>query len=107
MAQLRRDDVLFRQRQTEVVILGRDSAAAFKQHWELEQLPMVGLSDNKSQVAELYSQEVNPLKLGRMPAQFLIDPEGIIRYAYYGKSMSDIPENAKVLALLDELQNKK
>jgi len=31
-----------------------------------------------------YHQEVNMLKWGRMPAIFVIDREGVIRYGHYG-----------------------
>ena len=68
-------------------------------------MPFVGLADLRSRVAEQYHQQVNLFKLGRMPAMFLIDRSGIIRFAHYGDSMSDIPENAQVLQLLDEMEN--
>jgi peroxiredoxin Q/BCP len=38
-----------------------------------------------------------------MPAQVLIDKAGVARFVHYGHSMSDIPENAEVLALGDEI----
>jgi hypothetical protein len=38
-----------------------------------------------------------------MPAQVLIDKAGVARYVHYGHSMSDIPENAEILGLADEL----
>ena len=104
MAQLCRDYDLFAQRRTEVLILGPDNPDAYKRHWQQEKMPAVGLSDQKSRVAGLYYQEVNLLKLGRMPAQFIIDPQGIIRYAYYGSSMSDIPSNESMLERLDQMQ---
>jgi peroxiredoxin Q/BCP len=40
---------------------------------------------------KLYGQEVKLFKLGRMPAQMLIDKSGILRFVYYGHSMADIP----------------
>ena len=104
MAQLCRDYDKFAQRSTEVIILGSDSPAAFKRHWAQENMPAVGLPDLKSRVAGLYYQEVNLLKLGRMPAQFLIDPAGIIRYSHYGSSMSDIPSSESLLEWLDQHQ---
>jgi peroxiredoxin Q/BCP len=36
-----------------------------------------------------------------MPAQVIIDREGIVRFVHYGHSMSDIPENAELFELLD------
>jgi peroxiredoxin Q/BCP len=38
-----------------------------------------------------------------MPAQVLIDKLGVARFVHYGHSMSDIPENAELLALGDEI----
>jgi len=38
-----------------------------------------------------------------MPAQVLIDKAGMVRLAHYGNSMSDIPPNAEVLALANEI----
>ena len=66
-------------------------------------LPFVGLPDPEHSVLKLYGQEVNLFKLGRMPAQVLIDRQGSVRYVHYGHSMSDIPENAELLTLLDEM----
>ncbi len=43
-------------------------------------------------------------KFGRMPAQAIIDKDGIVRYVHYGKSMRDIPDNSELLALIDEIK---
>jgi peroxiredoxin len=103
MAQLRQDYQEFVSRNTEVIIVGPDGPSAFKRTWEMEDMPMVGLADPGSKVADRYHQEVNLLKWGRMPALLVIDKKGIIRFLHYGKSMSDIPENAKVIEILDEI----
>jgi peroxiredoxin Q/BCP len=50
-----------------------------------------------------YGQEVNLFKLGRMPAQVIVDKAGRARYVHYGHSMSDIPPNAELLGLLDRI----
>lgn len=54
-------------------------------------------------MANQYKQEVNLLKLGRMPALLVVDKQGHIRYAHYGHSMSDIPDNREILDLLDKI----
>jgi len=51
----------------------------------------------------MLKQEVKPLKMGRMPAILVIDAQGIIRYAYYGDSMDDIPENEVIIDILKDL----
>jgi peroxiredoxin len=103
MAQLRQDFAEFEKRQTRVVVVGPEDASAFASYFQKHDLPFVGLPDPKASVLKLYGQEINLFKLGRMPAQVIVDKEGIARFVHYGHSMSDIPENAEVLALLDQL----
>ncbi len=106
MAQLRQDHALFEAENTAVVVVGPEKAGAFASYWAENDLPFIGLPDPKSSVLRLYGQEVNLFKLGRMPAMVVIDREGIVRYAHYGHSMSDIPENADVLHTLKEINAK-
>ena len=87
--------------------MGPDGPRAFKNHWEINRMPFIGLSDVKSKNAEKYYQEVNLFKLGRMPAVFLIDPKGRIRYVHYGDSMKDIPENSELLTFLKKVIEEK
>jgi len=103
MAQLRRDYSLFVDRNVEIVVVGPEDASTFVKYWTTESLPFVGLPDPTSSVLKLYGQEVNLFKLGRMPAQVLIDKAGIARFVHYGHAMSDIPENEEILALADEI----
>jgi len=103
MAQLRQDYDEFVQRDAEVIVLGPEDGTAFARYWEKESLPFVGLSDPQHTVLKLYGQEINLFKLGRMPAQVIVDRTGQARYVHYGHSMSDIPPNEELLALLDEL----
>ena len=103
MAQLRRDYSEFVARDVEVVVVGPEDAPAFAAYWQKESLPFVGLPDAKHGVLKLYGQEVKLFKLGRMPAQVLIDKAGVARFVHYGHSMNDIPENAEILALVDEI----
>jgi peroxiredoxin len=103
MAQLRQDHAEFIRRQAEIVVVGPEGPAAFTTYWKSNDLPFTGLPDPKASVLKLYGQEVNLFKLGRMPAQVIIDRSGMVRFVHYGHSMSDIPENSELLALLDEL----
>ena len=66
-------------------------------------MPFVGLSDYTHAVSNLYSQEVSLLKLGRMPAHFVIDKAGQIRYSHYGSTMADIPEPNELVEVLDRM----
>lgn len=103
MAQLRHDYARFEERDVEVVVVGPEDAAAFSEYWQAESLPFVGIPDPTHSVLKLYGQEINLFKLGRMPAQVLIDKAGVARFVHYGHSMDDIPENDEILALVDEM----
>ncbi|PKO14341.1 MAG: thioredoxin peroxidase [Chloroflexi bacterium HGW-Chloroflexi-10] len=103
MAQLRQDYKEFVSRQAQVIVLGPEDSKAFEVYWRENDLPFIGLPDPKASVLKLYGQEVNLFKLGRMPAQLIIDKSGIVRFVHYGHSMSDIPKNVEVLELLDQL----
>ena len=105
MAQLRQDFQQFVQRQAEVIVIGPEDAKAFAAYFERNDLPFIGLPDPNASVLKLYGQEVNLFKLGRMPAQLIVDKAGMVRFVHYGHSMSDIPENAEIRALLDQLNN--
>ena len=101
MAQLRLDKDEFSKRGVAVLIIGPDGPNAFKHYWEQENMPFTGLADIKNKVADEFHQQVNWLKLGRMPAMVIVDKDGYIRWSHYGSSMSDIPEDKEILGLLD------
>lgn len=103
MAQLRHDYTEFVKRDVEVVVAGPEDAGAFADYWRKESLPFVGLPDPTHSVLKLYGQEVKLFKLGRMPAQVLIDKAGVARFVHYGHDMQDIPENEEILALADAI----
>lgn len=103
MAQLRRDYSEFEKRQTQIIVVGPEDAKAFEDYWRNHDLPFIGLPDPKASVLKLYGQEVNLFKLGRMPAQVIVDKTGVARFVHYGHAMSDIPENAEILELLDHI----
>ena len=103
MAQLRQDYAEFVKRDAEVVVVGPDNRVSFQRYWAKEALPFVGLADPDHQVADVYGQQIKWLKFGRMPALVVIDKQGQVHYRHYGESMSDIPPNGEILALLDDL----
>ena len=103
MAQLRQDYQEFTRRNVKLLVIGPDSVEAFKAYWKEHDLPFTGLPDPRGSVLRLYGQEIKLFKWGRMPAQAIVDKAGMVRYVHYGDSMSDIPENAEILSLLDGL----
>lgn len=105
MAQLRQDFDAFARRETAVIAVGPDSKQAFMDYWQKHDLPFIGLADPDHKAAKLYDQEVNLLKFGRIPAQMIIDKQGIVRFVHYADSMSDIPKNTDILDKLDGINN--
>ena len=95
MAQLRQDYQRFVELSTEIVVIGPESADSFKKYWEKNDLQFIGLPDPEHKILKMYGQEVRLFKLGRMPAQMLIDKSGVLRYVHYGHSMADIPLTKK------------
>jgi peroxiredoxin len=104
MAQLRQDYQEFVKRGAEVLVIGPDGPNAYSRYWQNESMPMPGLADVGSKVADRFGQQVNWIKLGRMPAIAVVDLAGVIRYQHFGSSMSDIPSNADILAVLDQIK---
>ncbi len=102
---MRQDYGGFTERQTEILVIGPDGPRSFQRTWDKEGFPFVGLADPRHTVAHLYGQEVNLLKLGRMPAVVVVDKAGRVVYRHYGDSMSDIPDNQTLWTVLDALDD--
>lgn len=103
MAQLRQDYQKFTDLNAEIVVVGPEGKNAFKRYWAENNLPFIGLPDPKHRILKLFGQEVKIFKFGRMPAQAIIDINGVVRYLHYGHSMSDIPENQSLLRIIKDL----
>jgi peroxiredoxin Q/BCP len=101
MAQLRRDYDSFVKLNTEILVAGPEKPETFRDYWKKNDLPFVGLPDPEHRVLKLYGQEVKLFKLGRLPAQMLIDQSGKVRFVHYGHSMADIPPNGEILHLIE------
>jgi peroxiredoxin Q/BCP len=106
MAQLRQDYSDFEKRNTVVLVVGPDDREAFARYWRENDLPFIGVPDPDHAVLKLYGQEVNLFRLGRMPAQLLVDKNGTARFVHYGHAMSDIPSNAEMIELIEKIGNR-
>jgi peroxiredoxin len=100
---LRDEYAAFTARDAEIICIGPDGPNAYRHYWNENKLPYLGLPDPKHKVSEMYGQEWNLFKLGRVPALMLIDKKGNIRYQHYSDSMADIPENSLILGMLDKI----
>lgn len=105
MAQLRQVYRRFLKLDTQIVVIGPEGAESFREYWRKEDLPFIGLPDPKHEILKLYGQEVKLFKLGRMPAQMLIDKSGMLRYVHYGHSMADLPLNKDIINLIKQFNS--
>ena len=103
MMQLHQDFAQFESRDTVIAAIGPEKAEAFKKYFEENALEFIGLPDADQKVLKLFGQKVNLFKLGRMPAQMLVDKAGTLRFVHYGHSMQDIPQNQEMFDLIDSL----
>lgn len=99
-----RDHERFQELNVEIVVIGPEDAAAFAKHFEAYDLGFSGIPDPEFRILDLYGQQVKIMRLGRMPAQVMVDSEGIARFAHYASSMSDISPNEELLELAASLE---
>jgi peroxiredoxin Q/BCP len=107
MAQLRHDFQKFLERNTEIIVIGPEDLASFKNWWHAHEMPFIGIPDPQHDIARLYNQRFKLLKGGRLPAMAVIDTDGNVRLMHYADLPGDIPTDDEILALLDKLNGEK
>ena len=103
MSQLRDDYSIFADQDTVILVIGPEGPDSFSRYWRENELPFIGLPDPRHTVLKSYGQQIKIFKFGRMPAQAIIDKQGLVRFIHYGKSMSDIPSNEELLRIIDSI----
>jgi len=101
---MKQDFKEFTSRNATIVVVAPHDAEKIAKYWKQEALPMIGVPDADGKLADLYGQQWKLLKLGRMPALFVIDRKGALAFTQYGTSMADIPKNSEMLKVLDGLK---
>lgn len=86
----------------QIYVVAPHGAEEVRTFWLEYALPFIGLPDPDGRLADLYGQEWNAFRLGRMPALLVLDAERRVVLAHYGKSMGDIPTEDEVLEALGE-----
>jgi peroxiredoxin Q/BCP len=100
---MKQDIMQFTDRMAQIVVIAPHETEKVKAYWEKEHIPFIGIPDPDGKIGKRYGQEWNLLKLGRMPALFIIDQKGAIVFSQYANNMADIPENGKLLRILEKL----
>jgi len=88
-------------RKAQIVVIAPHGSEKVRAYWEKEDLPFAGVPDPDGILGKLYKQEWNLIKLGRMPALFVVDRSGLLAFVHYAKDMADIPLNSAILDILD------
>ena len=101
---MRQDFDKFTERDAVIISVGPENKRSFAAYWQEHDLQFIGLPDENLIILKRYGQQVHLFKLGRMPAQMIVDKKGMLRFVHYGQNMSDIPSNKDVLTILDDLQ---
>jgi peroxiredoxin len=103
MARLRRDYDKFTALDTEIIAVGPESQQSFAEWWQTNRMPFTGIADPDHRLAKIYGQQVKIFRGGRMPALFVIDKKGNVRYRHFGDMPGDIPANDEILSLIEKL----
>lgn len=93
----------FRNAGAEIIALVRDNQVAVHTYFEEHDIPFPCLVDPENRVYRQYDVKSKLLSLGQRPALFVLDKEGIVRYAYLGSQQWEIPSNEEVLAILQSI----
>ena len=107
MVQLRQDYQEFVRRDSAIFAVNPEDRKTVAAFWNRENIPFPGICDPDHRIADQYGQVDSPATMGRAPAVFIIDRTGVIRYEHHGTSAADIPENAFILYLIDELNKER
>ncbi len=94
----------FKQLNTEIYAITADrfeNARRLELRYAKEAFPI--FFDKTHEVVQLLKQEVKILKLGRLPAVLIVNGDGIIKWAYYGDDLRDIPKNQDLFEVLEKL----
>ena len=90
----------FQRRETEMVALAKDSLENASGYFQRKDMPFPCLADPEGRVYRQYGVESRALSLGQRPGLFIVDREGVVRYAYLGTQQWQIPPNSEVLRQL-------
>ncbi len=93
----------FTERGAEIVAIAPDTVDAARTFFEREKLPFTCLPDPDREVFRMYDVKSAMISLGQRPGLFIVDKDGIVRFAHLGFQQWEIPSVDDTLAQLDAL----
>jgi len=93
----------FEQRGAEVIAIAPDTLDNARRYFQANDIPFPCLADEERAVFRQYDVKSALVSLGQRPGLFVVDREGIVRYAYLGWQQWEIPTVDETLKQLDSL----
>lgn len=100
---MRQDYEKFTALESEVLAIAPDTLGNTRSYFSSNRLPFPGLVDNDLVVYQQFDVQSKLSSLGQRPGLFIIDKQGITRFAFLGTQMWEIPPNQVVLEQLRQL----
>lgn len=93
----------FTERGAEIVAIAPDTVNSARTFFERDDIPFICLPDPDREVFRLYDVKSAMISLGQRPGLFIVDKDGIVRFAHLGFQQWEIPSVDDTLAELDAL----
>lgn len=101
---MKKDHPSFKKLKAQLAVIAPHRTDQVKAYWQKEGLSLTGIPDPDGVLGKLYGQEWSLIKLGRMPALFVVGQKGTLAFAQYAKHMADIPANSDLIRILEGLR---
>ncbi len=101
MLQLQQELSLLKEHKIKPVVIVPEPQTKLDSFLAKQPLDFTFVSDPKHILADKYGQEVKLLKLGRMPAQIVLNSELKQVYSHFAKSMADIVDEKIIISGLE------
>jgi peroxiredoxin len=93
----------FESRNARVLAIAPDTLENARSYFQANEIPFPCLPDPDREVYRLYDVKSAMVSLGQRPGLFIVDGEGVVRYAYLGWQQWEIPTIDQTLEQLDAL----
>ena len=93
----------FQQRGAQLLAIAPDTLENARRYFQTNDIPFPCLPDPEREVFRQYDVKSAMVSLGQRPGLFVIDKEGVVRFAYLGWQQWEIPTVDETLEQLDAL----
>jgi len=93
----------FEERGAQLLAIAPDTLESAQRYFQANDIPFPCLPDPDREVFRKFDVKSAMISLGQRPGLFIVDKEGVVRYAYLGWQQWEIPSVDETLAQLDAL----